>query len=215
MFLACAAAWLCCKMLLHFFFYWVIAAYTYHCSLLCVWYLNLWEEWLSCQALLLLTVWHMTESYSTHKLYSIIKVRHNALSAKRSYQIRDVLGKSLWSSWFHLVSDLKQPVWLLSLVKTWLLANEALLCLYIQYNKAKGFYKKRFSPPADSHWRYSTMGWYQHWLLTFSKVWCPAIPKNTWNVNRKAHHHCPFWQGGLYTHSARKVNGKNMTALGS
>lgn len=45
------------------------------------------------------------------------------------------------------------------------------------------------------------MEWCQHWLLAFLKTQCPTVPKNAWNGNRKAHHHCPF----LYTQSARKV----------
>ncbi len=31
----------------------------------------------------------------------------------------------------------------------------------------------------------------------------PTVPKNTWNVNRNAHHHCPFWQGA-YIHNLRE-----------
>lgn len=31
----------------------------------------------------------------------------------------------------------------------------------------------------------------------------PTVPKNIWNVNRNAHHHCPFWQGA-YIHNLRE-----------
>lgn len=68
-----------------------------------------------------------------------------------------------------------ESVWLTSVTCKDLTASKRIIIVFIYIYishiiKQKIFIENKFSPLANSRWKYSTMEWYQHWLLAFSKI---------------------------------------------